>query len=486
MLAGLAAMFLYRISPGLADPDIWHEMALAREALASGWVPMEDRFAYTPTVYPSVHHEWGAGLLAYLIAMTSGATGIVVAKYVLAFSLAVICWRCARRQGGSTAVLSFLAPLAILLADYGFSTIRAQMYSFLFCATLFYWLHDDRQGKRRWLLAWPMMFIAWVNLHGGFLVGAGLLGVYWLEQWLRRQPHRHVLWAVIATLPLVALTPYGIHYYRYIWHAITLPRPLVSEWAPLWQSANLHHIALFPISFLLLLYAVRQVGLRQAYGLPLVLATALAAALHQRLLPFYAIAWLCYCPGYLQQTTLGIEMDKLWLKRRHLLIGLWGVVAIILLWRSIPNQPWKLQIPGYRLAPWQKIVYPVGPVRYLRDNQFAGNLYVPFDHGGYVLWKLHPEVRVSIDGRYEVAYPAYLADENFNFYMGRQGWQDTLAAYPTDAVLVPRDLPVVDKMPSAQGWEEVYTDSAFVLYAKVPHRLPLVENSQPRLQGAFP
>jgi hypothetical protein len=245
-------------------------------------------------------------------------------------------------------------------------------------------------------------------------------------------------------------------------------------------------MALFPISFLLLLYAVKRRGIGQACGLPLVLATALAAVLHQRLLPFYAIAWLCYCPSYLQQTTLGIEMDKLWLKRRYLLMGLWGVVAITLLWRSMPNQPWKLQIPGYRLAPWQKIVYPVGPVRYLRHNGFQGNLYVPFDHGGYVIWKLYPAVRVSIDGRYEVAYPAYLVDENFHFYMGRQGWQDTLAAYPTDVVLIPQNLPVVDKMPTANGWQKVYTDDAFVLYAKVPHQLSVVDNSQRQLQGNFP
>ncbi len=71
MLAGVAALFLYRIAPGIADPDVWHEMALAREALASGWVPLEDRFGFTPTVYPSVHQEWGAGLVAIILLLRS-------------------------------------------------------------------------------------------------------------------------------------------------------------------------------------------------------------------------------------------------------------------------------------------------------------------------------------------------------------------------------------------------------------------------------
>jgi hypothetical protein len=40
---------------------------LFREVLAQGSVPLVDHFAYTPTVVPSVHHEWGAGAIAYAL-----------------------------------------------------------------------------------------------------------------------------------------------------------------------------------------------------------------------------------------------------------------------------------------------------------------------------------------------------------------------------------------------------------------------------------
>ncbi len=45
VVIALASMFAYRISNNVADVDLWHEMALAREALAGGQVPWEDRFA---------------------------------------------------------------------------------------------------------------------------------------------------------------------------------------------------------------------------------------------------------------------------------------------------------------------------------------------------------------------------------------------------------------------------------------------------------
>src|SRR5262245_33747091 len=72
--AALAAMFLAHL--GLltfVDPDLWHEMATARKMWARGAMPLGDCFAYTPTVYPVVHHEWGTGALLYGVASLGGA-----------------------------------------------------------------------------------------------------------------------------------------------------------------------------------------------------------------------------------------------------------------------------------------------------------------------------------------------------------------------------------------------------------------------------
>src|SRR5437762_3685670 len=54
------------------DPDVWHLMALAREGIARGRVPLEDSFAYTPTVHPMVQHEWGTGIVLYGLATHGG------------------------------------------------------------------------------------------------------------------------------------------------------------------------------------------------------------------------------------------------------------------------------------------------------------------------------------------------------------------------------------------------------------------------------
>ena len=45
--------------------DAFHEMALVRVFAETGKFPIGDVFAFTPTVHPAVHHEWGTGLVLY-------------------------------------------------------------------------------------------------------------------------------------------------------------------------------------------------------------------------------------------------------------------------------------------------------------------------------------------------------------------------------------------------------------------------------------
>src|SRR5512137_416 len=78
----LTAFFVSRLTAPIADLDMWHEIALIRESVRAGHLLTEDVFAYTPTIHPMVDHEWGAGMLLYLIAPGGGAA-VVAFKYLL-------------------------------------------------------------------------------------------------------------------------------------------------------------------------------------------------------------------------------------------------------------------------------------------------------------------------------------------------------------------------------------------------------------------
>src|SRR5215472_6524891 len=99
--AALMSFFLSLTAFNLVDVDIWHEMALIRESLRAGHLLTRDVFAYTPTVSPSIHHEWGAGLLAYVITYWIGSDAILVLKYLIALTISFLCLRCAKSMGAN-------------------------------------------------------------------------------------------------------------------------------------------------------------------------------------------------------------------------------------------------------------------------------------------------------------------------------------------------------------------------------------------------
>ena len=98
---------------------------------------------------------------------------------------------------------------------------------------------------------------------------------------------------------------------------------------------------------------------------------------------------------------------------------------------------------------------------------------------------MYSKVRISLDSRYEAAYPDWWVDRSFRFYQAEPGWQMTLSLYPPDVVLVRRTQPVAQVMKEI-GWKRIYDDRAFELYER--NGLDLTPVTQPAtvVSGRFP
>jgi hypothetical protein len=240
---------------------------------------------------------------------------------------------------------------------------------------------------------------------------------------------------------------------------------------------------MFFLSLVPVFYAVSQLGFRAMPGLAIVCATALEGGLHGRFLPFYAIAWTCYLPAFLLSTPFGARLRGIFERPPMLFQTAWIIAFIFFLNVTITFRPWILEVPGYGAA--GQVVYPTGAVDYLSQRQFHGNAMVPFEYGAYVSWKMYPAVRVSIDSRYEVAYPDWWVDEIFRFYRAQPGWQQTLAGHPTDVVLVRKTQSLSPAM-QATDWPKVYSDGAYEIYARPGLSLAPLDNHDKVFAGRFP
>lgn len=476
-LAGCTAFFCQLIAYNFVDIDIWHQMALIRESVAAGHLLKTDPFAYTPTLSPWIDHEWGAGAIAFFATRWFGGWTVILLKFLIAMGTGFFCLRCAEKMGADFRVVAVCAPLAIFLAHLGFfSAVRAQVYTFFFTALLILFWQFDQTGSRRWTIAWLLLFPLWVNVHGGFVVGIGLMVLYSIETMLRGRRFRHLLLVLLGMLLEVFLTPYGTSYFGYLRRALVMARPYAPEWRPIW-GLGWWWTFCFSVAMAVVLYCVWSVGIRNLAGILPLAATAMEALLHRKLLPLFAIAWLCYVPFYLRQIAAGRWIAEFVERRARFAVAAWTLLACASVVAAIRQRPWELSVP--------QPIYPVGAVNYLRQQNFSGNLMVPFRQGAYVSWKLFPAVKVSLDSRYEETYPNSVVESVFRFYEGRPGWQATLEAYPTDAVLVPRESAVAQKI-TETGWRRVYRDREFELFIRPGVSLPEEDWSATSFRGSFP
>jgi len=255
---------------------------------------------------------------------------------------------------------------------------------------------------------------------------------------------------------VIVINPFGMEYYRYLWHALTLPRPQIPEWRSLLESFPSVISVTFLLSLVWTLWLAFRIGLHRMHGVALLAATAAAAALHQRMLPFYAIAWIAYMPGWIRRTPRV-------LRRPMIMQAVWMGVAVFFLSALVSYRPWELRVPS---APGTDgIAYPVDAVSYLSKVGFRGNAMVPFSYGAYVLWNLYPAVHVSVDSRYEVAYPAVWVDECLRMYRAAPGWERTLSKYPTDILLVAVADPLARAIQQT-AWRQIYADNQYEIYAR--------------------
>jgi hypothetical protein len=507
------------------DLDLFHEMALIREALALGRIPMEDVFAYTSSVSPVVHHEWGTGAVLYfvVVGLGLGANGLVLLRLLLLAGVVACCVAVARSRGAGWTEMAVAAPLGIVLFWPGLSPVRAHMFTFLFLALLLVILERERKGDRRWLLLWPPLFVLWLNMHGGFVVGVGLLGLYAGERffraaWEERKEEQktgtmkgvalpyafgrtwHLLLAVAVTVPLLVVNPYGLDYIPYIWHALAMDRPYMTEWYPLW-SPNFRGAPL-----LLFLAAVSLAGYtlwrgthwRRLPGLLMLLAAAVFAARSVRILPIFVVVWFAYTSPALASTPLSSLVGRLWARHARAIAALTLVVSAIGLGRILHKGEMAVYLPTQGVEYRQ--VYPAGATAYLSEIDFQGNLMTPFGVGAYVSWQLHPNVKVGMDSRYEVAFAPELAEETMRIYQGDGDWREFLDRHPTDAVLVPALGPLDSLMtgdaPGSHGaiagasptWIEVFRDDAYAIFALPARaeRMPRVERTGQPIVGTFP
>ena len=456
-----------------ADPDLFARAAVGRLIRALGYVPLRDVFAFSPKYPHWIDHEWFAGVSFFWIAAHSGDAGLFLVKLAAAAYSLVLLEHAARiYRGGRPAPIFWLLITVITLVYIWAGTVRSQLFTYLFLPLFFNaFVEHQCQGRRRFLFVLPLVMIIWVNTHGGYVVGLGMLALYTLACLMRRgsaagtrsaradwqMPAVVLLLCVAAT----ALNPYGfVAFWRYILHAITMPRPTITEWEPV---SVLSASALAPnLVAAALLYGLWRS--RRSFDVTAVLLIGAAAFFgyrHVRLLALYMMTAYVY-GGPLVAGAL--EMLAAFRPRLTVMAARSAAAVVIVL---VPLAAAGGLIGsarrGFRLS---YAGYPLEACEWLWKEGRGGRLLVDFNNGSFALWRLFPRYQVSLDGRYEELYPEStleLVSEALS--PDQPGHERAVGELRPDYILVAREV----ARNFGGAWQVVYEDARFaVLHAEAP------------------
>lgn len=380
--------FFYALLRTNADPDLWGHLRFGLDALAARRLPATDPYSYTSDL-PWLNHEWLSEVIMAAGYRALGPAGLISIKIALTaatFALLVPVLRRATEEWRWPA--AFLAVLGIVPIAL---TVRPQLWTMLFVVLLCRVLNTA--PSRRWWL--PFVFAVWVNVHGGWIVGVGILSLWSFVELVTNRHDRPSLWILVgvpaacgfATL----LNPYGMRLWIFIADTVRLSRENIIEWQPVWRE-SIGTVILWLLAVGWTALAVRAASHRRPPALAVIVALAFASLRVNRLLPLFIPLSIVLLLPYVRQPLLAA---RTWPKGRLVVDAafVW-IGTLALAWPATAGciQPRGSWVPDMEAA------------RALAAARPAGRMATWFDWGEYAIWHFGPATKVSIDGRRETVY----------------------------------------------------------------------------------
>ena len=475
-LSIITIVYLLTFLTTAPDKDLWARLAVGSIFFQTGSVLKTDIFSYIPTKDLWIDHEWGSGVVFYFFAKLFGEGGMFALKAFVLLMIIVIILKIIKYQSGKEPGIMYVLFLALSI-DWAFPLLRCQMFTYLFFTLWIYTLERMKRDDHTLIWIFPVTMLLWVNMHGGFLAGMGVLLIYAVGETLNRD-HYLKYWGVLAfMIPVTLMNPYGLDLWRYVIEASFMPRPFIQEWQPVnfigpnafIGGFKVHILSGFAVFALLTFMVGIKLMMKKTKTdwTRILLITILfyLSVVHQRHSVFFvlAVSGLFYHHyinlfGFMRKYIEG-AFTRPALKILEIVKYSYGYLLLAVLFiYLLPRLNHHVIVNPY--------MYPVGSLEFIKQNNISGNLAVSFNWGSYAFWKLYPQCKVLIDGRYEEVYsdPSFTKAVQFSVRTG--DWQAILREYPADILILSNDYYSPSDFSYLTNWQPVYHD--YVSYVLLP------------------
>lgn len=434
-----------------ADADLWGHLRFGLDTLRHRRLTSVDPYSFTQDK-SWVNHEWLSELLMGVSWTLGGSSGLIALKAAMLTAVVIIVWT---RLRGVSHVARILVIVGLAFGTiHVTSSIRPQVWTLVAMAVLCRTLVRDRAGEPRWL---PALFAVWVNCHGGWIVGLGVLGV-WAAADTVSTPRRLREWSFVVAGALAAtlINPYGWNLWYFIADTVRVGRADITEWGPLWGTPVLNWVPWivatagigwfvrqpsemrWPVVAVLAMLSLASVRVMRIESLFVTAAAILLA-------PAIRARW----PAKITPFASAVVQHQRVVALALLAVAL--AVAVHFDFRSTRCiGVWTSTRPDQRVRPALIAAEP-------------GRLVTFFDWGQYAIWHFGPRLRVSMDGRRETVYTDRRLEEGAAIVKGSPRGLQLLEEWRPEYVWLPATSTTSKAWLSRTGYRlDVETSRSFV------------------------
>jgi hypothetical protein len=472
----------------LGDTDTGIHIKAGEVILQTHTVPKYDPFSFHSPPLPWTAYEWLSEVIMALVHWAFGLTGIVMFFAVIIASTYYFLFRMLRKTNSDIFLCTFFVFLVIVSSSLHWLA-RPHVFSLALTLVYYHVLSNYQYRRQNQLWVLPALMLAWVNLHGGFIVGILLVIVYLGGNWIRlpwmpdgnsitsKDKVPALALALFACVLAALINPYG-------YHILMRPFEVVSDTFLMdhiteFQSPNFH--GTLPFRYLLYLtigvFAVSTIRV-DLIEMGLVLLFTHMALYSVRYIPLFAII---VCPILVRYAALLVENTPgrivSYYKKRAQNIALidaslsgylWITGSLILICAGLWTGKIHFQFDNK--------ANPVAAIAFLKKNHLQGHMFNNETFGDSLIYTAWPQYRVFVDGRSDM-YGASRMKEYIDVVFLAPDWDHIFAKYNINWVFETASSPLSVLLLQSDGWRLIYADKVAHIF------LRNVSQNEPILRG---
>lgn len=424
------------------DTDLWWQMAYGKYYIAHHTLRIDPSiFSWTPIDPTVIYNTCLGSIIVYVFYNLLGGFGLWLMQSLVFLGIFVSFFVFLRVLHQRLDLNSVTVIAAIGIAC--FTTCRfykPELFSaLLFCWTIFIFFYIKITRRKMLFYLYPLIFVFWVNLHGGVLVGMAFLVIAFSGELLNRiffsresfttAELVHFGTACFLSFAAMLINPYGSAYlsglFPTVMNALSFENYSGPSYthnlshASLWQYLNIN-IRFFHAGFTSWIMTLMMLSILLLTGFELIKKKSFDFAV---LLISCALYWKgmntirasYFFPIFFFFGFFYLLIHRLALKRFLRRTAIFALLIYTFFFISILYFNIRYAVDSKWFGQGLDNFVPVEEVAFLKKYKLDGLILNDYAVGGYLIWDLYPDYKVFIDPRGAMTYKYQVLPDYLEF-----------------------------------------------------------------------